>query len=514
VLLRRTLKNGIFSAMTQVVTLGLGLLFAGMTVRYLGEARAGFFLVAGLILGWFSVAGMGGFRAAAIQRLATLNASGDVATSRTVLGTVGFANLVIAVPFAVVSVAAFPILFSWSQLEVGYRNDALAVVVLGAVTFLIDGWSGTLRALYIARQRFDLSTYTSSAFGVLGNLARLLVLVRFRDMASLAVVNVLISAAWMVVDVMLTRRLLGRWIVPVWQREEMRPLMRFGLWAWGGDVLGAIATNVGSMVTTYYLGSAPLPYIAIPYRITLQVHMLLANTCFVLFPTLAAEGSEVGRIIERIDDRMRWFVAVTTWPLYAALALIGPLLLTALAGGEFAQHATVPLRIFCVLFAINGMNIAYSFASMAVGKIHPAVVCENAASLLTLVSNVVLIPWLGYIGSAWSSMWKVPMVLVQSVWTRVVLGLPDTLADEWRPYASPTVGVAVFALTAWLLGLSHIGRTVAGRVIAVALGGGIYAATVWYLEARLMPSYHRWQTVARALEMLKSRLTRRQPSRI
>jgi O-antigen/teichoic acid export membrane protein len=311
----------------------------------------------------------------------------------------------------------------------------------------------------------------------------------------------------MSVDVLLTRKLLDGWVLPIWRREELRPLMRFGLWAWGGDILGAVATNIGAMVTTYYLGSAPLPYIAIPQRIAESVHMFLANTCFVLFPTLAAEGENVGRVIERIDDRLRWFVAATTWPLYAALAVTGPILLTMIAGADFARHATLPLTMFCVVFAVNGMTIAYAFASMAVGRIHPSVVCENAASALSLVSKVFLIPWLGYIGACWAAMWKAPVVLVQALWSRRVIGLPTSLAAEWRPYLSPMVGVATFFLVVLLGSQVSAGQGSTGRIVAVLLGGMLYAVVVRYLEARLMPSYHRWETVARALDMLKSHVS-------
>jgi O-antigen/teichoic acid export membrane protein len=503
-LLQQAIKNGVFSVATQIVSLVLGLLFAGMTIRYLGNARAGFFVVASMILGWVGVAGMGGFRAAAVQRLAALSAVRDWTTSRALLGTVLTANLLVSLPFALASVAMFPYLFSWSRLGASYRYDAWCVVALGALSFMIDQWSATLRGLYSAHQRFDVVTYTSFAFGLFGNLTRLFVLIQFQNMSSIAVVNVAVSCVWLAVDVIVTRRLLSGWILPVWRRTEIRPLMRFGLWAWSGDTVGAIANNLGSMVTTYYLGSAPLPYIMLPQRIVTQI-LLFFNSCFYfLFPTLAAKGEAAGNTVLALEDRLRWFVAAASWPAYVAVVLVGPELLTMLAGKEFAEHAYLPLLMFCVFNAINAQNLVYTFCCMAVGRIHPSVVTENAASLLSAASCVVLIPWLGYMGVCWAAMWKVPAVVVMCVWSRRVLGLSRSMRAEWAPYFSPLAAVAVWLCISGLskLLLGHQGYLALS--VSLVCGGVGYLATVWYLETRVFADLKRWATLERAVVMVRN----------
>jgi O-antigen/teichoic acid export membrane protein len=502
-LLQRAIKNGIFSMATQVVTLVLGLVFAGMTIRYLGNARAGFFLVAGLILGWFGVAGMGGFRAAAVHRLAALQSVRDWPTSRQMLGTVLSANLGVSLPFAVASVLAFPYLFSWSRLDASYRQDAWFVVALGAGSFILEQWSGTLRGVYSAHQRFDLVTYNSFVFGVSGNLARLFVLIRYKNMTSVAVVNVVVACAWLTVDALLARRLLSGWVIPLWQRAELRPLMRFGLWAWAGDIVGSIAFNLCSFITTYFLGSAPLLYISIPQRIVGQVHTFFATCSYFLFPTLAAEGVSAANAIGRVEDRLRWFVAAGTWALYVAVILAGYPLLTLMAGPDFARHAYVPLMMFSILQAINALNIVYSFSTMAIGRIHPSVVAENSASLLTAASSPFLIPWLGYIGVCWAAMWKVPAVILQCVWSRRVLGLSHSLRAEWAPYFSPMVGVLVWLSVGGLSRLLCGDHEDVGLSISLFGGGISYLATVWYLETRRFSSQSRWQTVVRVANLLR-----------
>jgi O-antigen/teichoic acid export membrane protein len=506
-LLQRAIKNGVFSIVTQIVSLVLSLLFAGMTIRYLGNARAGFFMTAGMFLGWIAVAGVGGFRAAAVHRLAVLSAHQDWAASRAVLGTVLSANLALALLLALASVAAFPYLFSWSRLDTAFRNDAWWVVVLGAVGFVVDQGAATLRVLYGAHQRFDVITYTSFAFGLVGNLVRLFVLIRYRTMASVALVNVTVSCAWLMFDLAMTRRLLKGWVLPLWQRAEFRPLVKFGLWAWSGDTVGAIANNLGTLVINYHLGSAPLPYIVYPQRIVGQIHSFFANCSYFLFPTFAAQGEKSVGDIARVEDRLRWFVAAGGWPIYVALILAGPALLTLLAGQEFARHAYPPLVVFCVLFAVNAQNIVYSFSTYAIGRIQASVVAENSASLLTVLSNLILIPWLGYMGVCWANMWKVPAVLLQSIWSRRLLGLPRSLQAEWAPYVSPFFGVVAWFVVAGLAKVFGGAGSVLTLLLSLVGGGVAYCVVVWHLETHVCASARRWETVARASGLLRGRVT-------
>jgi O-antigen/teichoic acid export membrane protein len=324
-------------------------------------------------------------------------------------------------------------------------------------------------------------------------------------MASLALVNVVVSFVWLAADALLTRRLLGGWVLPVWHKEELRPLARFGLWAWSGDTVSAIANNLGSMVINYYLGSAPLPYIALPQRIAVQVHVFFANCSYFLFPTLAAQGEKSGGDIARVEDRMRWFVAAGGWPVYVALILAGSTLLTLMAGADFARHAYLPLVMFCVVYAVNAQNIVYTFSTAAVGRIHASVVAESSASVLTVMSNLILIPWLGYMGVCWAALWKIPAVLLQSIWSRRLLGLSRSLRAEWAPYLSPAAGAAAWFGVAGLSRLLAGGQPYLALSISLILGGTAYFATVWYLETGALSQHRRWETIGRTVDLLCAR---------
>ena len=72
-MLKLAIKNSSYNTFGQLIVAILGLFFAGMTIRYLGPGRAGFFILASSILGWVQLAGGGAFHAPAVQKLAKLS---------------------------------------------------------------------------------------------------------------------------------------------------------------------------------------------------------------------------------------------------------------------------------------------------------------------------------------------------------------------------------------------------------------------------------------------------------
>jgi len=84
--LDRATRNSLCNGIGTVSNLILGVLFAGFTIRYLGEARAGFFMALTALIGLNAALGDFGLSTPAIRRVAVLNAKGDLPTARRVVG--------------------------------------------------------------------------------------------------------------------------------------------------------------------------------------------------------------------------------------------------------------------------------------------------------------------------------------------------------------------------------------------------------------------------------------------
>ena len=69
-MIKTLVKNSLFTVVSQIIILLLGLVFAGMTIKYLGAGKAGFFILISSILGWVNLAGGGEFHLPAVKYIA------------------------------------------------------------------------------------------------------------------------------------------------------------------------------------------------------------------------------------------------------------------------------------------------------------------------------------------------------------------------------------------------------------------------------------------------------------
>ena len=179
-MLQQAVRNSLFNGIGTASNLVLGILFAGLTIRYLGEARAGYLLTLQAVLGVNALIGGQVFRGLGIQRLAALAAERDWRESRRVVATVATSNAALGVVLAGGLLASFPHRVSLVQAGSSLNGEAAWATIFTALAFVTDQLSGAPRMVYDARQRFDLVAGMTAGFALfrkpcppwgLGNLA-------------------------------------------------------------------------------------------------------------------------------------------------------------------------------------------------------------------------------------------------------------------------------------------------------------------------------------------------------
>ncbi len=504
-LLKKAIRNSSFVTIGQVVNLLLGLLFAGMTIRYLGTAVAGFFIIASSILVWAQMAGGGSFQGPSILKLAQYFVEKDWQRSKDLLRTVTSANLIISLPFALASIIAFPILFSWSRLELGYREDALIVVILISLSFVLEQWSFGLKAVYEGHNRFDISSYNSIFFGIAGNLAKLGILIIFRSMVELALVSLIISSLKMMTDTIIVRHLIGSVIIPGWKKGVLRPLMSFGIWSWIGNTSNVIFYNLTNLLVARSLGSSALTYVALPQNIVFQIGSFISSSAYFLFPTLAAQGNSVQKDIIRIEDRMRWFINLISFAIYGGLFLAGPWFLRIIVTQDYAVKAFLPLAIYCLFGIASTQTLVNTFSTMALGRINANVLTGLFVSILALVTTVVLLPKVGYIGICIAQLWNIPGTVLHTIWSRKIMGLEKSAVKAWQPLFSPAIGFLLWTSLVFLFQFLFPDVIVL-QVAIWLIGSLLYLVAVWIQETVFFPSLQRWATINRASRIIFSKI--------
>jgi len=505
-LLKKAIKNSSYTMIGQLITLVIGLLFAGMTIRYLGAGRAGFFILASSILGWVQLAGGGAFQPPAVQKLAQLAIIKDNKSSQDIVKTVISANIMVSVPFAMAAIIAFPVLFSWSQLDVIDKSDAFLVVVLGSAGFLLDQYSSGLRAVYEGLQRFDILAILKSSFGILGNITRLIVLILYKDMALLALVNLCISFIIVLVDIVIVKKLIGGGVFPGWKSGILKSFLSFGIWGWLANTGNVILFNLTALVLTKYLGTTSLMYVSLPQSIMLQIGQFIIGSAYFIFPTLANQGSLTNEVIIRIEDRLRWFIGLISIAVFTGLFLAAPKLLIFLVNKDYALHATIPLSLFCLYGIIWAQEIVYVFSTMAIGKIHANTITLLATSVTTLGATVFLIPIIGYIGHPLAQLIKLPGVIWYTIWSRRILKLSPSFKDAVSAYVSPIIGALLWILLIYIYRFLNYDSLIV-EFCVWSIGAILYLCTVFIIERFLFPKKNRLLTFMSALSIVSERFS-------
>ncbi len=445
-----------------------------------------------------------GLGAAAIRSVAALNVKNDFLTARTIVGSVATASLLSSLLFAVPIGILFPAVFRWARLSQQFQHDAFGATLFSLGSFVLASVSSPWRATYNAVERYDLLSAIDSVFGLVSGLGGIGVLILFPTMSSLAALRLILSLARLVTDAFVLRNLLRGPVWPTWSWAVMRPLIGFGAWAWIGNQGNLLLGRLISLILTTSLGSAILPFYELPQRLFTQVHSSLAAQSQFLFPMLASYGEKTGEQINRLDDRLRWFVAVASGGIYCAIALTGPVFLSLLVGPIFAEKARLLLYLACLQGFFQAQDIVPYYTSYALGLGRPNSIIQIGQGLCVAATALFLIPRLGVTGAGLAQLWVVIAVIIHQLWVRQLISPALAMWGWLRSFNSPLIMILVCLSIGWLFrGIANGGWI--GTVLAASLGAVAGIGSLFIIEAAISPQNQRWATVMRIVGFVRRR---------
>lgn len=504
-LLHRTVRNSIFITLGTAVTFVLAFVFGGLTIRYLGNARAGYFLTLQAILALNALIGGFGLGTPAIRRVAELHAKKEWHTARKIIGSILLMNGIIGLVFGTVIIGIFPYIFRWSRLDLIYQTDAFGATCFVVATFFFGQLSGALSTSYEALQRYDISTPINATYGFLAGAIGITVLILIPSMTAIACVGFVIGSMRILTDAVFVARILKRFPRPTWCWQEIRPMIGFGGWSYFGSLGGFLFTNIDRLILTSFLGSGAMPYYTIPQSLYTQVHSALSSQSRFLFPMIASFGKNASSQLEQYEDRMRWFIALVSGVIYAGIASVGPSILSILVNPDFARLSRIPLFLACVQGFLHAQMIVPYYTSWGIGKGAPNAIMAIINGVLVIVTAVILIPLYGYIGASIAQLWIGPVFLIHTLWVSKLVNSHDNIWSWYRAYITPLIMILTMLAT-YFLAMQFVpfySLILLAIFCCTALMG---LAIVWFVECTAFSSFDRWQTLIRALAIPLGRL--------
>jgi O-antigen/teichoic acid export membrane protein len=504
-LLKQAVKNTFFISLGTLASFIIGLLFAGLRIRYLGVEKAGYVMLLESILSISSVVGGFGFGTAALRKVAILSSRGEYSEVVTTVGSLLFVNLLTgAVVFAGVFLFGFDAIYSWSGTSPQFRTDGYYATLALGFSFLVNQLVSAYEVNYTALQRFDVRSYVGSFFSFSNGAIGLAVVLARPTMTAVCTASASVLVVRLAVSIVITRRLIHGLALPRFEWQNLKSMMGFGGWAYATSLSKLLKDGLDKIILTSVLGSSSLPYYVIGQKVVSQVHGFIGGQSEFLFPMLSAEAEQSEDVINRVNDRLRWFIAFVSAIAYSGIAAFAYPILAKLVGVEFALIAYIPFLIACIQGFLFAQAIVPYHVSWARGQGVPNALYEFGTGILVVVATVILAPKLGVVGVSLSQLACGITGFLLIYWV-----LRENVSNSWkkllRPYLTPLVVVfCVFGANVVLVNFAHMSLKLSFYyVLGLLVLSGVISVVIesyYFAECRTV------KTLMVALRHLISRL--------
>ena len=345
-LLTNAVKNSSWTAVGSLMTALLGFLFAGLTIRWLWQAEAGFAIAIAAIIGinnTFSGLGLG---SAATRLISKAYEENNIQEIKKIGGVCFTTSLIFG--FFGLSIFTFgsETIVSWSKYE-GDPNIGRWYCILLGLVFLIQQIISYFNIFLVSLQKYDWQTKLNTSFLLINGILGITFLKVFPNILTLGIIQLSLSCFNCLCTTVVVSKVLGFVTLPSWNQSMFLELWSFGKWIYLTQLMGNFMNGLDKIFLTSFFGSTALPLYTFPQRIYQVVHSILLGQSSYLFPMLSAQGNNLKEIAEQIEDRLRWFMGLLAGLIYAGLIIIGPAILSIMISSDFAQRSSFILLIFC-----------------------------------------------------------------------------------------------------------------------------------------------------------------------
>lgn len=502
-LLAKAVNNSFWTGIGSIGTAILGFLFAGVTIRWLGEAEAGFVIAVSTIIGINSSFSDLGLGAAATRLISKAHAENDSETIKQVAGICLSTSLCFGVfGLGIFSLGA-PFIIEWTKYS-GNPETGQWYCVLSGVVFLFIQIFSYLNNLLISLQRFDWETKLNLAFSLANGICGITLLKAFPSILTVGIVLVSLYTLRLLFTGFGVIRVIGFLPMPYWNKNIFLELWSFGKWVYMTQITVPLLQGIDRILIVSFFGSASLPFYAFAQNIYKIVHQTLVSQASYLFPMLSAQGNQLEEVAERTEERLRWFIGLMSSFIFSGLILVGPALLTIMVNAKFAKEASFQLFIFCWVGYIHAQAIVTFFFGLSKGDAKGNWIFHAIAGFAILPFMILFSITLGF---RYAVLGNLAILLgVLYLCRRDKNKMPWQLFTIWffKPLYASLILMCVSCLLHFVLTAekaNDIAQFVALGVFYILTGLSIPRIERTYLGGK-----HRIETLGRALEIVFAKL--------
>ena len=469
-------RNAQLNLIGQVITGVVAFGCIPVTLGVLGLDRFGLLSLVWVLVGYFSLFGLGLGPAVTRTAAAALGA-GQIDRVPAIFWTANRLQLSLGVVGAVVLAVLTPLLVDRVlHVPPSLRAEARTSLYLCAVALpFVLAWSSLCGVLQAAR-RFDLTNAAQVPLGVAQLALPLLCGLWWPNLAF--VVSALLVSRLVGVVVLFwfaTRVFPGFWSRRRFDAVEARTLFGFGGWMTVSSIISPVMVYADRFLLGYFRSMAAVSYYSVPSDAAMRLLIIPGSLVGALFPVFSSstDSADRGRLAVR---GLKFVLILVGVPAVALIALASDLM-TLWMGRDFAARSSVPFQILLAGVVCNALAHVPSSLTQSTGRAD-----------LTAAIHIVELPAylaLAYVGirhwgaSGAAAAWSIRAAgdLIALLWmSRRSAGLSIREVIRQR---LPAMALTLAGCTLLGMAAAHNLQVVVWRVLAAAVVCGLGAAVSW-----------------------------------
>lgn len=453
---QKVAKNSLFPMATSLLNKLLDLAFAVYMLRVLGPEGVGKYTFAVVAIGYLDILANFG-----LGTLLTREVAKDPGSANRYLGNTLAARLALwALSLPLVAVLLGP-----AAPTLGITPDVALAILLLTAGLLPSLLSATVSSLFMAYERFEYPaavTVLTTLLKILLGVAALALGWGFVGLAGISVVVNLTTAA---VLLALMVALLFR------PKLEFQPGFSWRMLGLSyplmlNNLLNSVFFRVDSLMIKPMVGDSALGWYGTAYKFIDGLGIISSSFTLALFPLLSQHAQSARDAMARTVGFAIKLLLVVSLPISVGTTLIAPEIILLFAGPDYLPHSAIALQILIWFLPFSFVNGLVQYVLIAINQQRFITVSFLIATVFNLAGNLLLIPMLGYVGAAVTTVVS-EWVLMAPFWYCLRRHLPPipALQAAWRPaVAAAAMGLLVWAMRGWSVPL------------AVALAPFVYGA--------------------------------------
>ena len=257
------------------------------------------------------------------------------------------------------------------------------------------------------------------------------------------------------------------------------------------NLLNSVFFRVDSLMLKPMAGDAALGWYGTAYKFIDGLGIISSSFTLALFPLLSQYAQSSRESLARVFGFALKVLLMVSLPISVGTTLIAPEIILLFAGPEYLPHSAMALQLLIWFLPFSFMNGVTQYLLIAINQQRFITLSFLIATVFNLVANLLLIPTLGYLGAAITTVLS-EWVLMIPFWYCLRRYLPPVplLGLAWRP----VLASAIMGLEVW--GLRDL-----NLLLAIALAPVIYGAGLLVLRSfdeeevallrRLLPGHAR-----------------------